>query len=190
MSVLSQCPGKRAGQCYYICPIYNTAYFSLSQCPGKRASHCYHLVVTSLLSTLKLSQCPGKRASHCYPRKRSQSICRRSFVSMPWKAGESLLPQRRNIKTSKVYSVSMPWKAGESLLQTPFWRPVALGLVSPESLTYPPDPLRNQNKEFGTPFCETVYLLHAALISLNLPHSLKSLTSHGLSAFVRPISVQ
>ena len=133
-----------------------------------------------------------------------------NHVSMPWKAGESLLQERKEAWAYRGYClnalesgrvivtlslpeniirkslVSMPWKAGESLLQTPFWRPVALGLVSPESLTYPPDPLRSQNKEFGTPFCETVYLLHASLISLNLPHSLKSLTSHGLSAFVRP----
>lgn len=56
-------------------------------------------------------------------------------------------------------------------------------LVSPESLTPSLDPLRSQNKEFAAPFSEVVYILHASLISLNLPHSLKSLTSHGLSAF-------
>jgi len=132
-----------------------------------------------------LSQCPGKRAGHCY------GICEffkgdRGTYLNALESGRGIVTTNAVDGSGNQYTISMPWKAGGALLQTPFWRPVALGLVSPESLTPSPDPLRNQNKEFATPFREAVYLPHAALISLILPHPLKSLTSIGLSAFVRP----
>ena len=180
----------------------------LTQCPGKRASHCYtrnrngrrrSLLGLNALESGRVIVTKSKNEDEyqsfivSMPWKAGESLLQEikkirvdiaTLVSMPWKAGESLLLSEEITNALENVIVSMPWKAGESLLQTPFWRPVALGLVSPESLTYPPDPLRNQNKEFGTPFSEVVYLLFASIISLNLPHSLKSLTSRGLSAFV------
>ena len=83
---------------------------------------------------LTMSQCPGKRAGHCY--------LADQFVEIgPFVISLNALESGRVIVTVTVeeiqqaVAVSMPWKAGESLLQTPFWRPVALRLVSPESLT-------------------------------------------------------
>jgi len=153
----------------------------LSQCPGKRASHCYvgFKKPGRRSRTIKVSM-PWKAGESLLQTNDITNTTLKKPVSMPWKAGESLLPkagkqllaiqnelsQCPGKRASHCYNpgdpsddeeeffVSMPWKAGESLLQTPFWRPVALRLVSPESLTPSHDPLRSQNKEFATPFSE------------------------------------
>jgi hypothetical protein len=102
--------------------------------------------------TKYLSQCPGKRAGHCYGALFTSFHAQYARLNA-LESGPVIVTDLRQVKNEVIASLNA-LESGPVIVTTPFWRPVALRLVSPESLTSSPDPLRSQNKEFGTPFSE------------------------------------